>query len=118
MKFASRRLVLPAAALLALGLAAAGSGCRHRAVRPAPAPSAAPGPAVPARVETLRGHVADGSGSPVPGARVVVVPGGAVRDPAREAMTDADGRFAVERLARGPYRVLVEAAGFASADIA
>src|SRR5690349_3146430 len=109
MKFASRRLVLPAAALLALGGAGAGAGCRRRAPRPpAPRPTAsAPAPAPPARVETLRGQVADERDRPVPGARVLLLPRGAAGEP-RDAMTDADGRFAVDRLARGTYALLVE----------
>src|SRR4051812_25953225 len=118
MKFASRRLVLPAAALVALAGWTAGSGCRRRAARPAPARTAAATPAAAAPAETLQGVVADGRGRPVPGARVVVLPGGPAREPPRDAVTDADGRFAVGRLARGPYRLLVEAAGFVSSDVA
>jgi hypothetical protein len=45
---------------------------------------------------------------------VAVVTGG---DPARDAISDADGQFTIDRLASGEYRVLAEAAGFAPAEL-
>ena len=72
-----------------------------------------------ARAVTLRGRVRDGRGSPVPGARVVAIASGAaaVPGPPREATTDADGRFAIDRLEAGSFRVLAEAPGFESAEL-
>jgi hypothetical protein len=56
----------------------------------------------------LGGQVVDARGNPVAGARVLIAPRGA--DSVR-VMADAGGRFLVEGLPDGPYRVEVERAG-------
>src|SRR5262245_27880473 len=92
---------LPARALLALILIAAGVGCRRPRTPPPPAL-----PATPLTVD-LRGRAIDQADHPIPDARVVAVG-------AAETRTDLDGRFALTGLRPGPYRLLVEAAGFAT----
>jgi protocatechuate 3,4-dioxygenase beta subunit len=125
MKFASRGPRLAAALLrmlLALAAASPIAACR-RAHRHGPGerPDGAPGPAsasASASAATLSGRVVDARGRPVPGARVLALRlrGPAETEAAFEATADADGRFAVARLAAGRYRLLVEAPGFASAE--
>jgi hypothetical protein len=69
----------------------------------------------------LAGQVVDGRAHAVPEARVLAFrtvqadAGAGTVEPAR-ATTDLDGRFAIERLAAGSYRLLVEAAGFPTAE--
>ncbi len=77
------------------------------------APLVPPATAQDAATGVLEGRVADPSGTPLAGARVVAtrVAAGA----AREAATDPAGRFALPSLAPGSYRVSVEAPGFAAA---
>jgi hypothetical protein len=60
------------------------------------------------RGEAQRGRVLDARGAAVRRARLAVS-----SDPApRQAVTDADGRFAIDRLARGGYRLLVGRRGW------
>jgi hypothetical protein len=56
----------------------------------------------------LGGQVVDARGNPVQGARVLIAPRGGE---AVNGITDAGGRFLVEGLPDGPYRVEVEHAG-------
>jgi len=89
----------------------------------------ASGPAVRANlrlspVATLEGRIEDSHGSPVPLAHVVAVPAradgaaprpGVARDPAiDQTSTDATGRFHLDDLAPGSYRLLIDAPGIGS----
>jgi hypothetical protein len=106
---------------LCLALAAlvcgSGLGCRRR-----PHPSAPQAPAAPpAAVARLAGQVVDRRAHAVPEARVLAIriaDGGAGSGEPARATTDLDGRFALERLTPGSYRLLVEAAGFPTAEAA
>jgi hypothetical protein len=116
MEFASARRAPPELVcllLVALGLGAA--GCRrHEGAQPGS--SAVPAAAPRAR---LVGQVLDGRSHPVPDARVLAFPIGdgsaSAGEPGR-AMADVEGRFAIEHLPAGAYRVLVEAIGFPAAE--
>ena len=57
--------------------------------------------------QSLTGLVADEAGRPLAEAHVVVLPG------VRTATTDASGRFRVQHLAAGEYRVQVSLIGYA-----
>ncbi len=56
------------------------------------------------------GRVLDGSGAPVPEAKIVTVH--SATESTREANTDGEGRYAISNLPIGTYRVTVEAANF------
>ncbi len=109
----------PVALLLVVLAAEAGlPSCRRRREPLGPAPAAAAAPR--AATSYLRGRVIDGRDHPVPDARVLAFPpavgtGEAPPSPAGVA-TDVEGRFAIEQLAAGSYRVLIEAAGFPTAE--
>jgi hypothetical protein len=62
---------------------------------------------VPAAGE-ISGRIADVTGDALPGARVTITSG----DERREAVTDAEGRFALPSLRLGTYTVVVELPGF------
>jgi hypothetical protein len=64
---------------------------------------------------SISGEVVDPHGTPLPGARVSVtnISTGATLNVA----TDAGGRFAVEQLAQGDYRVVVASTGFVTKDL-
>jgi hypothetical protein len=117
MEFASARRAPPElACLVAAAVALTSAAChrRHDGARiPAPpAPIAAP-------TARLAGQVLDGRAHPVPDARVLAFPiadGGAGAGEPGRATADLDGRFAIDHLAPGAYRVLVEAAGFPAAE--
>ncbi|HEX3902862.1 MAG TPA: carboxypeptidase-like regulatory domain-containing protein [Polyangia bacterium] len=117
MEFASARRALPELSCLALtALLLAGGGCRPH--RPSSPPEA---PAVPTAAATARleGRVLDGSDHAVPDAHVLAFPiadGGAGRGEPGRATADLDGRFSIDHLTGGTYRVLVEAAGFPAAQ--
>jgi len=77
-------------------------------------------------VATLEGRIEDSHGSPVPLARVVAVPASAAgpshpttsgaRDAAiDQTSTDATGRFRLDDLAPGSYRLLIDAPGVGNA---
>lgn len=69
-------------------------------------------PVVSERSWTLAGVVVDAQGGrPVAGADVVLSPGG------RRALTGADGRFVVPRIADGRYRLQVQALQYESHDV-
>lgn len=69
----------------------------------------------------LAGRVIDRSDTPVPLAHVLVFAGGGTEGrPLRriaETRAGLDGRFTLEGLGRGPYRVLIEAPGLGAAEI-
>ena len=71
----------------------------------------APDPPDPAAEWTLSGRVTSGAGSPVAGARVVVIDASGAE---AETWSSADGRYALERLGTGQHTVRVEAEGFAA----
>jgi hypothetical protein len=117
MEFASARRAPPELACLVAALAVlAGAAChgRHDVARTAAPAAPSPAPAV-----RLAGQVLDGRAHPVPDARVLAFPladgGAGAGEPARAA-ADLDGRFAFEHLPPGAYRLLVEAAGFPTAE--
>jgi hypothetical protein len=105
--------------LVALAVWAGLPACRRRhdpARQVAPDVSA---PRAAARMAYLRGRVVDRRDHPVPDARVVVFPAAAVGDPSlapARAATDFEGGFDLQQLAAGPYRVLIEAAGFPATE--
>src|SRR5579871_216688 len=124
MEFASARRAPPelaALALVALALGPGGACHRHRGGATAGAQGGAPPAALPAATARVAGLVLDGRGQPVPDARVLAFPladgGAGVGEPAR-ATAELDGRFALDHLSPGPYRILVEAAGFPAAELA
>ena len=94
---------------LAILMAAAG-GCRRRS--PSARASADAGPPATAHID---GRVVDRLQRPVPEARVLVFPLGGEGHPV-ETATDMDGHFRVEHLQRALHRVLVDAAGFPTAE--
>src|SRR5688572_11925390 len=58
-------------------------------------------------------EVRDEAGQPIPGAAIVLVPGGAAGDDAPPfVFTDAGGRIEVKNLAEGEWQVEVRAAGY------
>lgn len=63
---------------------------------------------------SLRGVVEDGSGGRVPAARISTRPVGTSGE--RRTASNASGEFTVEDLPPGPYRVTVQATGFAEAN--
>lgn len=67
--------------------------------------------AAPVRAQTavLTGTVRDAAGAPLPGASVVLA------GTTRGAAADADGRFRIEQLAPGAYRVVATMLGYTSA---
>jgi carboxypeptidase family protein len=117
MGIASARRAPPELFCLALAaLACAGGlGCHRRRQPTASAAPAAPAPAV----ARLAGQVVDGRGHAVPEATVLAfrIADAGAEEPAR-ATTDLDGRFAIEGRTAGSYRLLVEAAGFPTAEAA
>src|SRR5579863_6199208 len=118
MEFASARRAPPELACLLVAAVTLGSiGCHRR-----PGSDKAPAPAVlvPAPTARLAGQVLDGRAHPVPDARVLAFPvadGGAGEGEPGRATADLDGRFAIEHLVAGRYRILVEAAGFPAAEM-
>jgi len=114
MEFASARrapLQLLPLALAALVLTGAGA-CRRRHEAGKLAPTA---PSTPVLTARIAGSVVDGRAHPVPDARVLAFPiadGGTGGAEPRRARADIDGRFSIDGMSVGTYRVLVEAAGF------
>ena len=117
MGIASARRAPPELVCLALAALALGGGaaCRRRHE-----PTALEAPPVPlAAVARLSGQVVDGRAHPVPEARVLafrIADGAAAVGNPGGATADLDGRFSIDGLAPGAYRVLVEAAGFPAAE--
>src|SRR5580698_778732 len=118
MEFASARrapLQLLPLALAALVLTGAGA-CRRRHEAGKLAPTA---PSTPVLTARIAGSVVDGRAHPVPDARVLAFPiadGGTGGAEPRRARADIDGRFSIDGMSVGTYRVLVEAAGFPAAE--
>src|SRR5438270_13174430 len=73
--------------------------------------------AAPSAAGRVSGRVtSDGSNAPVAGARILLLPAGRPTGPLGmppQALTDQDGRFVLEQVAAGNYRVDVQKAGFA-----
>jgi hypothetical protein len=119
MEFASKRPAATAGLLLLLSFSTQ-EGCHCRGARQATGPDTGAGPAATAR---LGGDVSDRRDHPVPEARVLALPlagdGGATRiDTPFEATSDLAGHFLFASLPPGPYRLLIEAAGFPTAEVA
>ena len=119
MGIASARRAPPELLCLAFAaLAFGGPTACHRRHQPTPLEA----PAVPAAADAARlsGQVVDGRARPVPEARLLafrIADGGAGSGEPVRATADLDGRFALERLTPGSYRLLVEAAGFPTAEV-
>jgi hypothetical protein len=113
---ASSKLVASLVGLAVLGGAGAGS-CRRRQETARSTERQAPAP--PPASAFLRGRVVDRRDHPVPEGRILAIAasdaGDAPRVPAFTA-TELDGAFALEHLAAGTYRVLIEAAGFPATE--
>src|SRR5665213_2970562 len=106
-----------AALLVSLAVGAALSACHRRPTPIGPAEAGArPSQVAPAY---LRGRVVDRRGQAVPDARVLAFAGSSAgqggRPPATVA-TDFEGGFKIGPLAAGSYRLLIEAAGFPTAE--
>jgi protocatechuate 3,4-dioxygenase beta subunit len=119
MEIASKGPTVTAGLLMLLALSTQ-PGCRCQRGRQAAGPDAGVRPATAA---WLRGEVFDRRHHPVPAARVLAVPlasdGGASASGAPlETASSLDGHFRFENIAPGPYRLLVEAAGFPTAEVA
>lgn len=106
--------LLALAALLPVGSGA----CRRHRAGAGPKPEVSAAPPATARLE---GRVLDGRAHPVPDAHVLAFPitdGDPGRAEPGRATADLEGRFAIDHLTAGAYRVLVEAAGFSAAESA
>ena len=120
MGIASARRAPPELVCLALAALALGGalGCKRRHQPTAPEASAVP----PGAVARLSGQVVDGRAHAVPEARVLAFrltqpdSGAGNTEPAR-ATADLEGRFTIEGLTAGSYRLLVEAAGAPRASV-
>jgi len=116
MEFASKRPAATAGLLLLLSFSTQ-EGCR---CRPARAPAAHDGgAAVP--TAWLAGAVVDRRDHPVPEARVLAFPTSGDGGPAEgatpfETATDLSGHFRFDHLPPGPYRLLIDAAGFPTTE--
>src|SRR5262245_48565475 len=106
LRLTSARLV----ALAALSLALIAGGCRGKPRRPPAAPDAGTAPSA-----HLDGRVVDRADRAVPEARVLAFALAGVPGPF-ETATDHDGRFHLDHLRPGDYRVLVEGEGFPPAE--
>jgi len=119
MEFASKRPAVTAGLLLLLSFSTQ-EGCRCRAARQAKGPDAGARPAATAR---LGGDVFDRRDHPVPEARVLALPlaqdGGAPADTKPlETASDPGGHCQFANIPPGSYRLLIEAAGFPTAEVA
>src|SRR5689334_16442500 len=119
MEFASKRPAVTAGLLLILSFSTQ-EGCRCRR---APIAGKADAGARPAATAWLGGDVFDRRDHPVPAARVLAVPlagdGGAPAAAAPlETASDLGGHFHFVNIPPGRYRLLIEAAGFPTAEVA
>jgi protocatechuate 3,4-dioxygenase beta subunit len=114
MQIASKRPAATAGLLLVLSLSAV-EGCRSRRPRQG---TAADGGAGPAATAWLSGSVVDRRDRPVPEARVLAFALAGDAGAPFETATDLAGRFRLAALPRGAYRLLVEAAGFPTTEVA
>src|SRR5881394_2040981 len=112
MQIASKRPLLTAGLLFLLA-ASTQEGCR---CRHGTAPRGRDGGGAPASTAWLSGSVVDRRDHPVPEARVLAFALGDGGAAPFETATDREGRFRFARLPPGPYRVLVEAAGFPATE--
>jgi len=99
--------------LLLLLLFSTHPGCRCHGNRTT---AARDGSAAVAATATLAGSVVDRRDRPVPEARILAFPLAGEGGAPLETATDLEGRFRFARLPPGPYRLLVEAAGFPTAE--
>jgi len=113
MEIASKRPAGAAVFLLLLTFSTQ-PGCRCQRTQPA---GASDGSTAPVPTAWLSGSVTDRRARPVPEARVLAfalaADGGATPF---ETATDLEGRFRFAHLAAGPYRLLVDAAGFPATE--
>ena len=103
----------PAAGLLLLLVFSTHPGCRCHGNRTT---AARDGSAAVAATATLAGSVVDRRDRPVPEARILAFPLAGEGGAPLETATDLEGRFRFARLPPGSYRLLVEAAGFPTAE--
>ena len=99
--------------LLLCALASGEGGCRCRAGKQGKGAVDGGGPTPTA---WIGGRVVDRKDRPVPEARVLAFAVGVHAAAPVESATDADGRFRIDKLAAGPHRVLVDAAGFPAVE--
>src|SRR4051812_48236470 len=109
-----RRIAVRLALSVAFIALSLGSGCRRRHAPDGVSAAANRGPAAPVTV-ALAGRVLDRGGRAVPDARVLLFADGANGGPT-ETSTDLDGAFRASALIPGRYRLIVEAAGFPTAE--
>ena len=112
MQIASKRPALTAGLLLVLSFSTQGGGCRCQRTRPA----AGEAGVAPVATAWLGGSVVDGRDRPVPEARVLAFSLAGDAGAPFETATDLSGRFRVAHLPPGPYRLLIEAAGFPTTE--
>src|SRR5580765_2180981 len=112
MTFASKRPALTAGLLSLLLFSTTQQGCRCHRGRP----GAADGGTAAAPAAWLGGSVVDRRDHPVPEARVLAFPVGGDGGTPFETATDLSGHFRLARLPPGPYRLLIEAAGFPTTE--
>ena len=111
MQTASKRPALTAGLLLVLSFSTQ-EGCRCQRTRPAAGDAGAP----QAVTTWLGGSVVDRRDRPVPEARVLAFSLAGDAGAPFETATDLSGRFRLAGLPPGPYRLLIEAAGFPTTE--
>jgi carboxypeptidase family protein len=111
MQIASKRPALAAGLLLVLSFSTQG-GCRCQRTRQA----ARDAGAAPVATAWLGGSVVDRRDRPVPEARVLAFSLAGDAGAPFETATDLAGRFRLAHLPPGPYRLLIEAAGFPTTE--
>ena len=98
-----------------VGLFTTGLGCHRRRPGTDRGSAASDGRSVSGVAVALAGRVADRGARPIPDARVLLFPE-AGRGENIETSTDPQGHFRASGLVPGRYRVIVEAAGFPTAE--
>jgi hypothetical protein len=111
MQIASKPPTLTAGLLLVLSFSTQ-AGCRCQPTRPAAGDAGAPAVAT----AWLAGSVVDRRDRPVPEARVLAFSLAGDAGAPFETATDLSGRFRLAHLPAGPYRLLIEAAGFPTTE--
>ena len=111
MQIASKRPALTTGLLLVLSFSTQ-EGCRCQRTRPTVGEAGA----APAVTTWLGGSVVDRRDRPVPEARVLAFSLAGDAGAPFETATDLSGRFRLAGLPPGPYRLLIEAAGFPTTE--